>query len=220
MLFGVNADGIEDYSPQAGQSEFVVASSPTPSKSTRPWGKRRTDKLRLRPLGPPFISRGNRLMRTKNLLRLSACLAAAAALLGAAAPAQAASSEGTTATATSGCTELAPEVTTCLTLTERRNVIVTPSGVAILQGYREYSDSTTYPGGSQSSDGTRRYVSVFGSSIQTPDGTIYYDQKVARVDGKDVLSYSDGLTCVLDTNFVEANATGGYNHGTASCTAS
>jgi hypothetical protein len=103
---------------------------------------------------------------------------------------------------------------------QRRNVIVTPSGVAILQGYREYSDSTTYPGGSQSSDGTRRYVSVFGSSIQTPDGTIYYDEKVVRVDGWDVISYSDGLTCVLDTNYVEANGTGGYNHSTSSCTVS
>ena len=159
-------------------------------------------------------------MSTKNLVRLSACAAAVAALLGAAAPAQAASSEGTTATVTSGCTDLAPEVTTCLTMDQRRNVIVTPSGVAILQGYREYSDSTTYPGGSQSSDGTRRYVSVFGSSIQTPDGTIYYDERVVRVDGWDVISYSDGLTCVLDTNFVEANGTGGYNHSTSSCTAS
>ena len=159
-------------------------------------------------------------MSTKNLLRLSACAAAVAALFGAAAPAQAASSEGTTATVTSGCTELAPGVTTCLTLDERRNVVVTPSGVAVLQGYREYSDSTVYPGGSRSSDGTRRYVAVFGSWIQTPDGTIYYDEKVTRVDGSDVISSSDGVTCVLDTNFVEANGTGGYNHSTGSCTAS
>jgi hypothetical protein len=157
-------------------------------------------------------------MRTNNLLRFAACTAAAAALMGAAAPAQAASSEGTTTTATSGCTELAPEITTCLTMDERRNVVVTPSGVAVLQGYREYSDSTAYPGGSYSTEGARRYVSVFGSSIQTPDGTIYYDAKVTRVDGWDVLFYSDGLTCVLDTNFVEANSTGGYNHNTGSCT--
>jgi hypothetical protein len=157
-------------------------------------------------------------MRTKNLLRLSACVAAAAALMGAAAPAQASSSEGTTKSTTSTCTELAPGVTTCLTMEERRNVVVTPSGVAVLQGYREYTDSTTYPGGSQSSEGTRRYVSVFGSSLQTPDGDIYYDAKVTRVNGSDVLSFSDGLTCVLDTNFVEANGTGGYNHSTGVCT--
>lgn len=123
-------------------------------------------------------------------------------------------------TDTSTCTELAPEVTTCLTMAERRNVVVTPSGVAILQGYREFSDSTTYPGGSQSGEGTRRYVSVFGSSIVTPDGTIYYDAKVTRVDGVDILSYSDGLNCLLETNFVEANGTGGYNHSTGTCTTS
>ena len=157
-------------------------------------------------------------MRTKYLFRLSASVAAAAALMGTAAPAQASSSGGTTQTSTSECTELAPEVTTCLTMAERRNVVITPSGVAVLQGYREYSDSTTYPGGSQSSDGTRRYVSIFGSSIQTPDGVIYYDPKVTRVDGSDILSYSDGLTCVLDTNFVEANGAGGYNHSTGTCT--
>lgn len=98
------------------------------------------DRLRKRPLGPPFTRGGNSLMRTKNLLRLSACGATAAVM--------------------------------------------------------------TYPGGSHSSDGTRRYVSVFGSSIATPDGTIYYDQEVARVDGSDVITYSDGQTSVLDTNFV------------------
>ncbi|TLM88285.1 hypothetical protein [Pseudarthrobacter sp. NamE5] len=157
-------------------------------------------------------------MCTKNLFRLSACVAAAAALMGVAAPAQAASSGGTTQTSTSDCTELAPAVTSCLTMAERRNVVITPSGVAVLQGYREYSDSTTYPGGSHSSDGTRRYVAVFGSAMQTLDGIIYYDPKVTRVDGYDVLSYSDGFTCVLQTNFVEANGTGGYNHSTGTCT--
>ena len=157
-------------------------------------------------------------MRITNFYRLSACAAAVAVLMGAAAPAHAASSEGTTKSTTSTCTELAPEVTTCLTMDERHNVVVTPSGVAVLQGYREFSDSTTYPGGWQSSEGTRRYVSVFGSSIVTPDGVIYYDAKVERVDGSDVLSYSDGLTCVLDTNFVEASVTGGYNHSEGVCT--
>lgn len=157
-------------------------------------------------------------MRTKNLLRFSACAAAVAALTGAAVPAQAASTQGTKTTTTDTCTELAPDVTTCLTMAERRIKVVTPSGVAVLQGYREYSDTTTYPGGSRVTDGTRRYVYVFGSSIVTPDGTIYYDQKMARVDGSDVLSDSDGLTCVLDTSFVEANSTGGYNHSTATCT--
>ena len=157
-------------------------------------------------------------MRTKNLLRLSASGAVAVALMGVTIPAQADSSDGTKMTETSSCTELAPGVTTCLTMAERRNMVVTPAGVAVLQGYREYSDSITYPGGSHSSDGTRRYVSVFGSSIATPDGTIYYNQKVARVDGSDVISYSDGETCVLDTNYVEANSTGGYNHSTWTCT--
>lgn len=40
------------------------------------------------------------------------------------------------------------------------------------------------------------------------------------VDRSDVLTYSDGLTCVLDTNFVEANVTGGYNHSEGVCTTS
>lgn len=157
-------------------------------------------------------------MRTNNLVRLSACAAAVAALVGVAAPAQAASSEGTTQDTTSTCTELAPDVTTCSTMDQRRNVVVTPSGIAVLQGYREYSDSTAYPGGSFSLAGARRYVSVFGSSIEIPDGVIYYDAKVALVDGSDVLSYSDGLTCVMDTNFVEANVVGGFNHSTVVCT--
>ena len=157
-------------------------------------------------------------MRNRNLLRLSAGIAAAASLMGAAVPAQASSSEGATKSTTSTCTELAPDITTCLTMEERRNVVVTPSGVAVLQGYREYTDSTTFPDGTQSSQGTRRYVSVFGSSVQTPDGVLYYDAKVTRVDGSDVLSFPDGLTCVLDTNFVEANVSGGYNHSTGVCT--
>ncbi|ELT44700.1 hypothetical protein ACJJV6_16805 [Arthrobacter nitrophenolicus] len=160
-------------------------------------------------------------MRTKNLLRLSAYGAAVAALaVAAAVPAHAASTEGTTMSTTSDCTELAPGVTTCLTMEQRRIEVVTPSGTAILQGYREYSDATTYPGGSRSSDGTRGYVAVFGSSIIVPDGTIYFDPKVTRIDGWDVLSYSDGLTCVLDTNFVEANGTNGYNHSSGTCTTS
>lgn len=160
-------------------------------------------------------------MRTKNLLRLSACGAAVAALaIAAALPAHAASTEGTKISTTSECTELAPGVTTCLTMEQRRIEVVTPAGTAILQGYREYSDATTYPGGSRSSEGARRYVAIFGSSIVVPDGTIYFDPKVTRVDGWDVLSDSDGLRCVLDTNYVEANGTNGYNHSTATCTAS
>ena len=103
---------------------------------------------------------------------------------------------------------------------QRRIEVVTPSGTAILQGYREYSDATIYPGGSWSNDGARRYVAVFGSSIAVPNGTIYFDPKVTRIDGWDVLSYSDGLTCVLDTNYVEGNGTNGYNHSSGTCTTS
>jgi hypothetical protein len=136
----------------------------------------------------------------------------------AAGPAQAASTEGTNFTFRDSCTEPVPDVTACLTMTERRIEVLAPSGISVLQGYREYSDSTTYPGGSYTSDGSRRYVYVYSSRVEVPDGTIYFDPKVARVDGSDVLSFSDGLTCVLDTNFVEANGTGGYNHNTGSCT--
>ena len=160
-------------------------------------------------------------MPAKTMLRLSACGAAAAALMGAvAAPATAASTEGTTFTIRETCTELAPEVTTCSAMTERRIEVHTPSGITIFQGYREYSDATRYPGGSHTSEGTRRYLVVYTSSVEVPDGTYYLDPQVTRVDGSDVLSYSDGLTCVLDTNFVEANVSGGYNHSTGSCTTS
>ncbi|UZX04840.1 hypothetical protein F8G81_21275 [Arthrobacter sp. CDRTa11] len=158
-------------------------------------------------------------MPAKTMLRLSACGAAVAALMATAiSPAQAASTEGTKITVRDTCTELAPDMTSCLSMTERRIEVHAPSGISVLQGYREYSTSTTYPDGSYTSDGTRRYVYVYSSRVEVPDGTIYFDPQVARVDGSDVLSFADGLTCVLDTNLVEANGTGGYNHSTGSCT--
>ncbi|MBT2531517.1 hypothetical protein J7E83_05110 [Arthrobacter sp. ISL-48] len=158
-------------------------------------------------------------MRSKILLRLSVYGAAAAAVMSVVAvPAHAASTQGAEMTSTGGCTEPTPDVTACTSLTERRIEVLTPAGIAVFRGEREYSDATSYPGGSYTIEGTRKYVYVYASSVAVPDGVIYFDPKVAKVGGSDVLSYSDGLTCNLETNFVEANGTGGYDHSTGSCT--
>jgi hypothetical protein len=153
-------------------------------------------------------------------LRLAACGAiAAGALTAVAVPANAASTEGRTTTVFDQCvTEELSGVTFCRAGTERRIEVHTPSGVVVLQGTGDYSDTTSYPGGSYASEGTHRYVSVFASSAQTPDGVIYFDPNVIKIDSESTLTYSDGMTCVFDMDYAEANNGGGYNHSTGYCT--
>lgn len=152
-------------------------------------------------------------------LRLAANAIGSALLLTAAAavPANAASTDGMTKTTYDQCTaDVQTGVTFCRAGNQRRIEVHTPSGVVILQGSGELS--TTYPGGTIESEGTNRYVSVFGSSVETPDGPFYIDPKVIRIDSESTSTYSDGLTCDFDMNWVIANGDGGYDHSTVVCT--
>lgn len=152
-------------------------------------------------------------------LRLAAYAIGATLLLTAAAvPANASSTEGMTKTTYDQCTTDAQTgVTFCRTGNQRRIEVHTPSGVVILQGSGEFSESTTFPGGTSESVGTNRYVSVFGSSVETPDGPFYIDPKVIRIDSESTSTYSGGLTCDFDMNWVIANGDGGYDHSTVVC---
>jgi hypothetical protein len=143
----------------------------------------------------------------------------AAALTTAAVPANAASTEGSKVTVFDQCvTDEQTGVTSCRSGTERRIEVHTPAGVVVLQGAGDFSDTMTYPGGSYTSDGTHRFVSVFASSVETPDGLIFFDPNVVKIDSESTSTYSDGMTCVFDMDYVAANESGGYNHSSAYCT--
>lgn len=134
-------------------------------------------------------------------------------------PADAASTEGRKTTTFDQCvTDAQTGVTFCRSGTERRIEVHTPAGVVVLQGSGDFSDTTIYPGGSYTSQGTHRYVSVFASSVETPDGLIYFDPNVVKIDSESTSVYSDGMTCTFDMDYVAANNGGGYDHGSVSCT--
>ncbi len=134
-------------------------------------------------------------------------------------PANAASTEGSKTTTFDQCvTDAQTGVTFCRSGTERRIEVRTPAGVVVLQGSGDFSETTIYPGGSYTSEGNHRYVSVFASSLETPDGPIYFDPNVVKVDAESTSAYSDGMTCTFDTHYVVANNGGGFNHGSGSCT--
>lgn len=143
-----------------------------------------------------------------------------ALLTAGATPASAASTEGSTTTTFDQCvTQEEFQTTYCMSGTERRVEVHTAAGVVVIQGEGDFSSTTSYPGGETSSEGTRRYVTVWGSSIEGPDGVIYFDRKVVRSDGVTTLTTPDGMNCTFDMNYVIANETGGYDHRSVTCTA-
>jgi hypothetical protein len=151
-----------------------------------------------------------------NLKRLAAVGVGVTALLGASAlPAQAAATEGRETITTDRCfTDEEINLTFCVTGTERRIEVRTPSGVVVMQGESEYLSTTTHRGETTTQTSSGKYVSVFAWWL---DG-LNFDPNVIKIDGTSTMTFPDGTTCIFVDDSISANDIDRYNHGSVTCT--
>ena len=147
----------------------------------------------------------------------TAGLGAAALLVAARAlPANAASTEGRQTFTYDNCfIDDEMGLVSCFEGSQRSIEVWTPSGVVIIQGESEFSDTTTHRGETTTSSGAHKFVSVFASYI---DG-LFFEANVIKLDGTSTTTFSDGTTCIFETDFLSGTEDLRYDHGTLTCTA-
>ena len=152
----------------------------------------------------------------KSVRVAAAGMGAAALLAGAgASPATAASTEGRQTFTYDVClTDEEIGLVSCLEGSEQRIEVRTPSGVVVMQGQSEFSDTTTHRGETTTSSGAHKFFSVFASYT---DG-LFFEANVIKLDGTSSTTFPDGTTCVFDTDFLVAVEKARYDHGTLTCT--